>query len=239
MMPLLKRQNAEALVNFMFDFANRFAGTDLIPKLEAWLSLAGSEGWREQVKNLSGADREQMYEKLAVEALRATPGYTYAPVITVDKVLQNRPLYKLIFLSRHSEGLKVFRDSEEKALYAQARTRAASKAKKREENSVISDLFADGEDAVPNDRSSQVIKRSREQASLRLNERLIASGSTGMVWGALWPLILEDFSVTRSWLGRYVNDFRKSGQILAPGWPNERKQIPDDDQRMIWAGSSS
>ena len=223
----------------MFDFANRFGGTDLIPRLEAWLSLAGSKGWREQIKGVSGAEREQVYEDLAVEALRATPGYTYAPVITVDKVLQNRPLYKLIFLSRHSEGLKVFRDSEEKALDAQAKARAVSKAKKRAENSVISDLFADGSDAVPNDRSSHVIRRSHELAPLRLNERLVAAGSTGMVWSDLWPPILEDFSVTRSWLGRHVNESRKSGHILAPGWPSERKQIPDDDQRMIWLGPSS
>ena len=239
MMPLLKRQNAEALVNFMFDFANRFGGTDLIPKLEAWLSASGSNDWREKVKAVSGTEREQMYEELAVDALRATPGYAYAPVITVDKVLQNRPLYKLIFLSRHSEGLKVFRQSEEKALDAQATARSASKAKKRAEKTVIGDLFAYGEDAVPNDRSSQVIRRSREQAPIRLNELLVAAGAKGLVWGDLWPSILEDFSVTRSWLGHHVNDNRKSGQISAPGWPSERKQIPDDDQRLIWIGPNS
>ncbi len=235
MMPLLKRPNAEALVNFMFDFANRFGETDLIPKLEAWLSLAGRDGWRDQIKNLSGAEREQMYEELAVTALRTTPGYKYAPVITVDKVLHNRPLYKLIFLSRHTEGLKVFRDSEEKALNAQAATRSASKAKKRAESSAINDLFADGSDAIPNDRSSQVIKRSQVQAPIRLFENISRAGPTGVTWGELWPPILEDYSVTRSWLGRHVNAIRKLGQISALGWSSERKQIPDDDQILISA----
>ena len=221
MMPLLKRQNAEGLVNFMFDFANRFAGTDLIPRLEAWLSLAGSDGWREQVKGVSGIDREQIYEDLAVKALRATPGFTYAPVITVDKVHHDRPLYKLIFLSRRTEGLKVFRDSEVKALGAQAAARSSAKAKRKAENSAIGDLFADGEDAIPNDRSSQVIKRGREQAPLRLLENLKAAGSTGIAWRDAWPPILDEYSVTHSWLGRQVNSLRKSNQISAPGWPNE------------------
>jgi three-Cys-motif partner protein len=234
MMPLLRRQNAEALVNFMFDFANRFGGTDLIPKLEAWLSLAGRVGWREMINGRSGAEREQMYEDLAVEALRATPGYAYAPVITVDKVLHNRPLYKLIFLSRHSKGLEVFRNSEGIALGAQAEVRSVAKANKKAENSAIGDLFADGSDAVPNDRSSQVIRRSQEQAPTLLERRLMAEGAAGMTWGELWPPILEDFSVTRSWLGRQVNELRKSGQLLAPGWSSERKQIPDDAQRLIW-----
>lgn len=239
LMPLLKRDNAEALVNFMFDFANRFGGTDLIPKLEAWLSLAGKEGWRDLINGHSGVEREQIYEDLAVEALRATPGYTYAPVITVDKVLHNRPLYKLIFLSRRSKGLEVFRDSEEKTLGAQAEVRSVAKANKKAANSAMGDLFADGSDAVPNDRSSHVIRRSQEQAPTQLTMRLIAAGAEGVTWGDLWPRILEDFSVTRSWLGRQVNELRKSGQLSAPGWPSKRKQIPDDGQRLIWSNRES
>ena len=233
MMPLLKRKNAEALVNFMFDFANRFAGTDLIPALEDWLSTLRSADWRKQVEGLSGVEREQKLERLAAEALQVTGNYAYSPVITVDKVLQNRPLYKLIFLSRHFEGLRVFRDSEEKALAAQATARSASKARKRAESSVTGDLFADGADAVPNDRSARMMRRSHEQAPVRLLEYLKLAGSVGAVWSEVWPPILEDFSITRSWLGRYVNDLRKSGKITAPGWPNERKQIPDDWQRLI------
>ena len=60
-----------------------------------------------------------------------------------------------------------------------------------------------------------------------------------MVWVDLWPLILNDFSVTRSWLGRCVNELRKSGKIFAPGWPNERTQIPRSEQRLVWAKHTS
>lgn len=233
MLPLLKREHAEALVNFMFDFANRFAGTDLIPALEDWLSALGRVGWRQEVEGLSGSERERKLESLAAEALQVTGGYSFSPVITVDKVLHNRPLYKLIFLSRHAEGLKVFRDSEEKALDAQAAARSASKAKKRAESSAMGDLFASGEDAVPNDRSSQIIRQSRQDAMHDLKARLSAAGSNGIAWANLWPPILDDFSVTRSWLGHQVNDLRKAGSISAPGWPSERKQLPEDGQRLI------
>jgi three-Cys-motif partner protein len=235
LMPLLELNNAEALVNFMFDFANRFGGTDLIPRLEAWLSLAGKEGWRELINGLSGVAREQVYENLAVEALREIPGFAYAPVITVDKVLHNRPLYKLIFLSRHSKGLEVFRYSEAKTLGAQAEARSAAKSKMKAAKAGMSDLFANGSDAVPNDRSSQVIRKSKEQAPAKLAELLIAAGAKGIKWSDLWPSILKDYSVTRSWLGRHVNEKRKSGELLAPEWPSTHKQIPDDAQRFIWA----
>jgi three-Cys-motif partner protein len=236
MLPLLRRQNAEALVNFMFDFANRFAGTDLIPALETWLSALGNVDWRAQVKGLSGTEREQKLDRLAAETLQVTGGYTYAPVITVDKPLHDRPLYKLIFLSRHSKGLEVFRDSEEKALDAQATARSVSKARRRDDNSPVGDLFGDGADAIPNDRSSLIKRRSQAQAPIRLKESLIGAGKAGITWSGVWPPILDDFSVTRSWLGRHVNGLRKSNQILAPGWPSERTQIPPDDQILIWAG---
>ncbi|WP_265564147.1 three-Cys-motif partner protein TcmP [Sphingomicrobium arenosum] len=236
MMPLLQRQNAEALVNFMFDFANRFGGTDLIPALEEWLSTSAPDDWRKRIKAVSGEQRERLYEELAVQALRQTSGYVYAPVITVDKVLHNRPLYKLIFLTRHSEGLKVFRDSERSALDAQAITRSASKAKKREACTLMGDLFADGFDAVPNDRSTQVIRRSEEEASRRLQAMLTTANSGFCKWKECWPPILEELSVTHSWLGRHVNDRRKAGQISAPAWPSERTQIPRDEQQLRWNG---
>lgn len=239
LMPLLKRNNAEALVNFMFDFANRFVGTDLLPALEAWLSALGSSDWRQQVVGLSGSARERKLERLAAEALQVTGNYNHAPTITVDKVLHNRALYKLIFLTRRAEGLEVFRDSEFKALGAQAEARSATKAKNRAATSMNGELFANGSDAVPNDRSSQVIRRSQEQAPAQLAKQLIDAGAKGMKWGELWPRILDDFSVTRSWLGHHVNDIRKSGQLHAPSWPSERKQIPDNDQRLIWATRES
>lgn len=235
-MPLLQRQNAEALVNFMFDFANRFGGTDLIPTLEAWLSTSAPDDWRERIRAVSGEQRERLYEELAVEALRRTPGYVYAPVITVDKVLHDRPLYKLIFLTRHSEGLKVFRDSERRALDAQAATRSASKAKKRDAGALIGDLFANGSDAVPNDRSAQVIRRSEDEAPRRLQAMLATADSGFRTWKECWPTILAELSVTRSWLGRQVNDLRKAGQISAPGWPSELTKIPRDEQQLKWNG---
>lgn len=231
--PLLERRHAEALVNFMFDFANRFAATDLIPALESWLSALGSNDWKREVVGLSGVDRERKLEKLASGALQFVGQYDFAPSITVDKVLHDRALYKLIFLSRQREGLAVFRDCEFKALEAQAEARSATKAKRRSEDSAVGDFFADGSDAIPNDRSSQLIRLNQKLASEQLEQRLSASG-TVLIWEALWPDILAEFSVTRSWLGRQVNAYRKSGQLTAPGWPSERKQIPNDKQRLIW-----
>jgi three-Cys-motif partner protein len=235
-MPLLKRQNAEALVNFMFDFANRFAGTNLIPNLENWLSGFGNHDWQQPIDSTSNTERGHKLTRLAAEALRSNGGYTFSPVISVDKVLHDRRLYELIFLSRRLEGLKVFRQSEEKTLIAQAEVRTAAKTKKRSNTSLMSDLFPDETAQIAHDRSSMTLKDGRDQGAGHLIECVKAAGVDGTNWRTLWPPILQDCAVTCSWLGRHVNQLRKSGQLAAPGWPNERTQIPPDDQILIWAG---
>jgi three-Cys-motif partner protein len=230
-MALIRRPNSEALVNFMFDFANRFAGTTLIPALEQWLSSDGETTWREQIDRLSRHDREDKLEQLAVEKLRNDAGYSYAPVISVDKPLHDRTLYKLIFLTRHATGLKVFRDSEHKALEAQAVSRSRAKADAREAKSGMTELFG-GQMDVPSDRSSFRLREGEEAAKKALLATLKMAGTAGTSWRQVWPSILNSAIVTHSHLGRIANDLRKAGVIDAPGWPSERKVIPEEDQLL-------
>jgi three-Cys-motif partner protein len=235
--PLLTRPNSETLVNFMFDFANRFAGKDLIPALEDWLSATkGEESWRAEVAGLAGIQREEKIESLAAESLRLGGGYTYAPVISVDKVLHDRTLYKLILLSRRVEGLKVFRDCQCQALSAQAKARSAVKAKVRASATAMSDLFAEGEDAIPHDRSSKMMQVGEERARAGLSSAIQSAEAAGIRWIDIWPTLLTAHVVTHSTLGRHANELRKSAQIAAPSWPSERTQIPKDEQRFVWVG---
>ncbi len=232
---LISRKNSETLVNFMFDFANRFAGTDLIAALTNWLSTTtGDTRWQSEIATLTGIAREEKIEWLAAESLRLSGNYKYAPVISVDKVDQDRVLYKLIFLSRHVRGLEVFRDSQYRTLEAQAAARSVVKARKRSETTYTHDLFSSGEDAVPNDRSSMMISKGSTYAKKELIEALKSAGQSGLCWQDVWPRVLNSCVITRSKLGRIANELRKDGRILAPDWPSERHQIPSDSQTLIW-----
>jgi hypothetical protein len=228
-MPLIERPHSEALVNFMFDFANRFAGTPLIPALERWLGSDGSADWRQEVDRLQGQDREDRMEQLAVEKLQEEAGYPYAPVISVDKATHNRTLYKLIFLTRHATGLRVFRDSERAALQAQAMSRGLTKAGARETKSGMADIFGGGLD-IQHDRSARLIVDGEDQAETNLMTALRLARTSGIKWATLWPSILETTVITYSALGRIVNRLRKSGVIEAPGWPSENHKIPKEEQ---------
>ena len=57
---LIEPRNTEVLLNFMFQFANRFASSqDRMPTLEGWLgSLQDGSRWRASFAALSGTERE-------------------------------------------------------------------------------------------------------------------------------------------------------------------------------------
>lgn len=230
LLPLLARPNSEALVNFMYDHANRFAETGLIKHLENWLAVSELPNWESELSGLRGLEREQAIEGLAVDGLRKRGAFRYAPVITVDKSMHDRPLYKLIYLTRHSKGLEVFRTSEAKALEAQAKVRTNLKAKKREEVSGMADMF--GEDSG-SDRSAKVLEEGLTEARALLLEILGSAGKCGRTWEEVWPLVLDQVSVTKSKLGSIVNEARKAGKVFAPEWPSEKHRQPSDRQLLV------
>lgn len=63
--------------------------------------------------------------------------------------------------------------------------------------------------------------------------RLVKTQPQGVRWAALWPPVLDGFAVSRSALGRELNKLRKQSLVRIPDWPNERKQIPENDY-LIW-----
>ncbi len=95
----------------------------------------------------------------------------------------------------------------------------------------MTELFGKQMD-VPTDRSSLRLKEGEEIAKAELLSALRRAGKAGTFWRAIWPPILNSTVVTHSRLGRIANDLRKARVIDAPGWPSERKIIPEEDQQL-------
>ncbi|WP_083495376.1 three-Cys-motif partner protein TcmP [Tsuneonella troitsensis] len=207
LLPLFGFAHCELLINFMFDHANRFAETGLISRLERWLAVGGGPNWEARLKGLSGAEREAEIESLAVEGLRKIGRFTYSPVISIDKPSQDRTLYKLIYFSRHEKGLEVFRSSEAKALEVQAQVRTSLRDRKREERSGMADMFPGNADI---DRSARALADGAVEGRRHLLQILDNCGTDGQNWGRLWPVILNEVSITKSRLGLIINEARKS-----------------------------
>lgn len=211
----------------MFDHANRFAETGLISRLERWLEVGGGPNWEEKIRGLSGAERETAIQNLAVDGLRRVGKFAYSPVISVDKPSHDRTLYKLIYFSRHAKGLEVFRLSEARALEVQAQLRTGLKDRKREERYGMPDMFGGNAES---DRSAKALAEGGDIARQRLFGILKECGANGITWERLWPLVLNEASITKSRLGGIVNEARKAGVVQVPNWPSERHSQPSDNK---------
>jgi three-Cys-motif partner protein len=235
---LIEPPKTEVLLNFMFQFANRFAGSqDRMPTLEGWLGgLSDEEGsWRKDFVNLQGRDREAAITERARQALREMGGYVYAPALTVDETASERPLYKLIYLSRHPIGLRVFRDAHVKALETQASYKTARKTEARRQKSGMDDLFACPSPLQSGERSALDIIDGARRAEARMHE-LLAGTPAGVRWKNLWPAVLDPCIVTYNQLGDLVRDLWASGKLEVPEWTNASLKRPKDEFIIRLAG---
>jgi three-Cys-motif partner protein len=234
--PLIAAPNTEVLVNFMFQFANRFIATkDRMPKLVEWLGqVAPGPKWQEQIDRLSGKDREAFVTQMARDALAAIGGWKFAPVITVDETDNDRPLYKLIYLSQHEQGLKLFRDAAVAALTVQAQQRTQAMAAKREATTRTRDMFIDPDFVEPAERSAKLLESGRLAGKHFARMIIDEAGSAGVTWKKLWTDVLDSWVITHKELGDQVATWHRKGEIKIPDLrPPARK--PKDDH-VIYPG---
>lgn len=228
---LIEPRNTEVLLNFMFQFANRFAGSqDRMPTLEGWLGgLSDEQGsWRRDFAELRGQNREAAITHRARHALRTMGGYAHAPALTVDETASERPLYKLIYLSRHPAGLRVFRDAHVKALEAQATYKSARKAETRRQRTGMDDLFASSTAMDPGERSALEIAGGVVAARDTMLQ-LLAESPNGLGWKEIWPRVLDACVVTHNQLGDCVRDLRSGASIVVPDWTSATMRRPRDE----------
>jgi len=230
---LIEPDRTEVLLNFMFQFANRFAGSpDRMPTLEGWLGdLQGESEWRLEIAGLHGADREAAISERARQALKRMGNYRFAPALTVDETEADRPLYKLIYLTRHPAGIRVFRDAHKRALEAQSTYRSAKKAETRRRVSGMDDMFSQSTAMEPGERSAREIVEGEAEARRTLL-RLLATKTEGLDWKTMWPYVLDACVVTYTSLGEIARDLWIQGEILVPAWQGKGLRRPKDEFRF-------
>ncbi len=231
---LIAPKRTEVLLNFMFQFANRFAGSnDRMPTLEGWLGgLPGDEqAWRSDFADLRGPAREAAITDRARDALRNMGGYRFAPALTVDETDSDRPLYKLIYLTRHPAGMKVFRDAHVKALETQATYKSARRANVRKVASGMDDMFAATAPIDPGERSALEVAKG-EAAARAMLLKILADRPEGVLWRDIWPTVLDACVITHRKLGDIVSELRSDAQIRIPEWTSSIQKRPKDEFRI-------
>lgn len=162
--PLFARSKCEVLINFMYDFVNRFAASGDESIIASLDPILGGPGWRNRLdKSIS---RGLAVEKLFRETLKSAGNFDFVISAKIDKIAE-RPHFFIAYGTKSPEGLKAFRDIEYKALREHAKNRANVKETRREERSNISDLFAGHQAEVQQATIDEIVA---EQKTLALND---------------------------------------------------------------------
>jgi hypothetical protein len=164
--PLFTRPKCEVLINFMYEFINRFAYSDDQTHIASLGPILGGPGWRDRLdKDLP---RGAAVEKLFRETIAATLNLPFVVSTRIDKSTTERPHFFITYGSKSREGLKAFRDTEYAALREHARNRADASERKRSQKTGSDDLFAEHHAEIKEATIDSIVDEQKARARDRL-----------------------------------------------------------------------
>jgi len=184
--PILKRANGEVMINFMYDFINRFLGFQDAANEGSLDRCFGTKTWR-SIREAS--DRESALVNLYMEQVRATGGFPYVTSSRILKPLQDRAYFHLIYATRNPKGVEEFRNVERKVVTAQENIRATAQREDREKRSGQPEFeFAtDGPSSAFQAERSQQLRNAKMKIIELLQKRADTIRSASAPYSATAP----------------------------------------------------
>jgi len=217
--PILKRGSGEVMINFMYDFINRFLGFQNASNEESLDRCFGTPNWR-AVRE--APDRESALVNFYMEQVRANGGFPYVTSSRILKPLHDRAYFHLIYATRNPKGMKEFRNVERKVVIAQEGIRATAQREHREQRS------GQPEFDFASEHPSNAFESERSQQLLAAKTTIIEFLKEGpLLYETLQPLILQLRLVWKSDVNGILTELSKMGQIRIDGLgPRERAPKP-------------
>jgi len=217
--PILQHRPGEVLVNFMFDYVNRFLEDQRPDIASSFADLFGGPGWETAVR--TDVRREDAVVDLYRERMRAAGGFAHVTSTRILKPTHDRSYFYLVYGTRHFKGLVEFREVERKAVDEQERVRFAAKQDSREARTGQTELFSSADVAgVP---ASFEVERSvqRDLAIERL--RGLLHRHSKVRYEDSLATLLELPLVWEADVKRIILDLRDAGELDVAGLnPPER-----------------
>lgn len=213
---LLQHRAGEVMVNFMYDFVNRFINFPEISNERSLDRFFGTNAWRD-IRNAS--DREAASLECYKEQIRRIGGYSYVTSTRILKPLSDRAYFHLVYATRNPKGIIEFRRVEKQTISEQDAVRTAAQREHRQTQTGQVELaFAPTGDIsllTQEERS-----RRLQEAKARIKE-ILRQGP--IAYEQLQPRILELPFVWNIDLNAILLSERNAGTITIDGMgPRER-----------------
>jgi three-Cys-motif partner protein len=232
--PLFARPKVEVLINFMYDFVNRFASSDG-PEIIASLDpILGGTGWRDRLDQT--LPRGLAVEKLFRETLKSAGHFDFVVSTKIDKATMERPHFFITYGTKSPDGLKTFRQIEYKALREHVRNRANAQDRKREVKNKAADLFTGHHAEVQEASLDQIVEEQKTLATTDLIDTLSRRGAQRFsvaVVGLLQAYMLRETNVKDICVA-----LAKAGKIKNT-WGGGNRKPRDEDVIQLNAPTTS
>lgn len=229
--PLFARPRCEVLINFMYDFINRFAASDDEDIIASLAPILGGIDWPRRLD--TSLPRGLAVEKLFRETLKAAWNLEFVVSTKIDKATTERPHFFITYGTKNADGLKTFRQIEYDALRQHAKNRAFAMEKKREGRSSIANMFADHEADLREAGINEIVTQHKILASDRLLTVLSQHAPikfSRIVTGLLQPYMLRETNIKDICI-----ELAKAGKIQNT-WGGGNRKPRDDDLIKLASG---
>ena len=218
--PVLRHQPGEVMVNFMYDFINRFINYPEPANEQSLDRFFGTSTWRD-IRNAD--DREAASLECYKQQLRSVGGYPYVTSTRILKPRSDRAYFHLVYATRNPKGIIEFRRVEKQTVNEQDAVRTTAQREHRETTTGQTELvFAPTGDISP---TTQDERTRRLQEAKELLDTLLRQGP--MRYEQLQPRILELPLVWNTDLNGMLIDEHKAGRLDIDGLtPRQRTPKP-------------
>lgn len=201
--PMMRGFGNEIIINFMFDFINRFIS---IPSVETTLNqFFGSEDWK-KARSMSGKERELFLVNTFKERLRKITGAKFVFAYRLCHPNRNQTYYYLIHATNHIDGITLMKESFSAINYGNVQYLGKN-------NSVIT-LF----DMIEYKADEMYDKHFKQ-----------FSGQT-LTFERLWELIVEDTAYTRKDLNEAIKELERKQQVTVKRVSSKRQSYKEKDE---------
>lgn len=225
--PIFEHAPGEVLLNFMFDFVNRFTASSDPATLASFDGILGAN-WKERLDH--SLPREIALMALFTEQFRKAGKFEHVLSTPIEKI-SDRTHFHIVYGTRSPEGLAAYREVEYTALKNHDMRRAAAREEIRESKTGQAGLFGAEEMASMAEISMEAqIANIRKKAKDWLRAQLPVCPKP---FSEIWPPMLDKFMLRKTDAKQVCVELGKAGEIKETWRLNgSKRRTPEDADRI-------
>lgn len=234
--PLLCLNPGEVLVNFMTGHIRRFLESPQEEAQESFARLFGSVSFRERVQGLAQLDREDAAVQEYTATARSVGGFKFGCSAIVLHPEMDRTHFNLIYLTRNSKGVEVFKATEKKAMEVQEEARAEAQQRRRIALKGQTELFGCKE---LHDSGHYESLRNRYVTKTRDKVLAELESKRRMLYDDAWAIASSEPMSWDSDLKGWIDEWVQEGRLVVEGMmPRQRVPHRNEGNFLVWQSAS-